>query len=357
MIPHKYYLKLLKRDTFKYWLCLSIVLPICLSAYLPAQGQTTLSALPEQDWGKIVTSLSAILAGLLAILVGYLTYRTACLNHEKASLELQIQKEKKEAEERLKQISLKAEKQLKETEEQLQKKLFSSEFLKSDERRNAVIIAGIGGSGKTTLINRLSSDSNIDPHIATGVYKMHSFKEQHNNVTYNYYVVDSMGQNIGSLISGLMIEQKKFNSPMTFGVINSIIFLVDVAKKIDSGKTVSVQQVLDGLDVRIDQHLSEWSDTALDAVFGLTRTSYEGENALKYVCLFINKIDLLQYQTQIVESEVMQKYQSLISKIESRCREVRFSVICGSLEKRHGLPELQDKLREYSWPEPYPKNT
>ncbi|NEQ81196.1 MAG: hypothetical protein F6K26_13395 [Moorea sp. SIO2I5] len=53
----------------------------------------------------------------------------------------------------IEQNKIEAEK--KKAEENIQRGLLSSEPLKSNEERNAIIIVGLGGSGKTTLINKL----------------------------------------------------------------------------------------------------------------------------------------------------------------------------------------------------------
>ena len=217
--------------------------------------------------------------------------------------------------------------------------LYKSEPLSNDDKRNAIVIVGLGGSGKTTLINKLFSN-NANPKIATKDYKIYQRIDEEESGKYHYYVSDYMGQNLGSLISSLMEEQKTPYSPMTLGAINSLIFLVDVAEAQNPGITSNSNNFSVSWQERSKVHLKEWSPTALDAIFGIVT-----DISLQYVCLFINKVDLIP---DVSEEEIITQYQRLIHEIVIRCRGVKFEYFLGSADTGTNLLALKQSIKESS---------
>jgi hypothetical protein len=224
--------------------------------------------------------------------------------------------------------------------------------LESNEKRNSIIILGLGGSGKTTLIQRLAKDAKANPDIPTAQFESYSWFEKANvqDPLHTYYAADHKGQNSGSLIAGLINEQKKPYSPMTWGAINSLIFVVDVAKAFDKNAQSEAEyqeEVRNTWKNRIQENMMQWSPTALDLIFGFTTkpTSDPSINSLKYVCLFINKVDLLPGN----EKEISKLYQELTKRIGDRCSGLRFEVIHGSIFTGEGLPKLEASLKVNSW--------
>ncbi|MBW4677323.1 MAG: GTPase domain-containing protein [Desmonostoc geniculatum HA4340-LM1] len=258
---------------------------------------------------------------------------------------------------KLNEFKQKQNKKLEETEQQTRDKILEEELrepphLGDNEKRNVMIIVGLGGSGKTTLIKRLSKDENVNPEIPTPGYMRYSWREKSNNSepVYIYYAADHKGQNIGSLIKGLIEEQKIPYSPMTWGAINSLIFVIDITKAQDEeaqNEAEFREEVEKNWKARIDDNIKQWSPTALDTIFGFTtKPSTDPKiNSLKYVCLFINKMDLLPDK----EEEVKKLYQSLIQELRLRCSGLKFEVIIGSVKTGTGLPVLTESLKKYSW--------
>ncbi|MCC5621996.1 hypothetical protein [Nostoc sp. CHAB 5715] len=93
---------------------------------------------------------------------------------------------------------------------------------------------------------------------------------------------------------------------------------------------------------RVKKHIEEWSSTALDTIFGLVTT-----DSLKYVCLFINKKDLL---LNVNNDEIKQEYYKLIKKIRVRTESVgiELKVLYGSAREGDQVFTLRDHLRKSS---------
>ncbi|MBW4631594.1 MAG: 50S ribosome-binding GTPase [Iphinoe sp. HA4291-MV1] len=231
------------------------------------------------------------------------------------------------------------------TEQETLNSLYKPEKTNEGEKRNAIIIVGIGGCGKTTLINKLF-DERANSRIPTHTFQRYSsYSEEYNSIKYNYHIADYKGQNIGSLITNLLDEQKQPNSPLTLVAINSIIFMVDVAKPSDPEAVAGVANPTNFSNEwheRVRKHIREWSPTALDAIFGLVT-----KDSLKCVCLFINKQDLLP---NINIDDIRQEYKELIKNIRERSESVgiELKILYGSALEDWKLLELKNYLRKNS---------
>ncbi|QSV67863.1 MAG: GTPase domain-containing protein [Aphanizomenon flos-aquae DEX188] len=232
----------------------------------------------------------------------------------------------------------------KKIEEDTLNKLDKRKPLEPGEFRNSILLVGLGGSGKTTLIGYLVDQGNSEMSTRDFAnYKSLSESIDKNGNTYKFYIADYPGQNIGVLIKGLMAEQKVPYSPMTFNGIDSIIIVVDLVYTPEPGSKIDMDLVRQTWQERVQQHIKEWSPTALDCVFGLV-----GKN-IKYFCLFINKFDILNEMDKNIDKEkVLTEYRELNQNISQRARGFVYKPIIGSFTRGDGLVELTQDLKKYS---------
>lgn len=311
------------------------LLSLLLSLSLPAIAQVT------GNRGESNVDLEGFMKAFAGVLIPLLGLLSVHLNAELGKLKKGQQKKLEEAKQQTR-------------DQILDEELHEPEPLGKNEKRNSVIIVGLGGCGKTTLINRLSGDHRADSEIQTADYDRYFWSEKSSSVEpkYTYYIADYKGQNIGTLIKGLIKEQKIPYSPMTWGAVNSLIFVVDVAEPYDKNvqsATNFALEVKDSWQGRIKQNVEQWSSTALDTIFGFTTKPNANDpnvNSLKYVCLFINKTDLLPD----MEDEIKRKYQPLHDAIRARCPGLKFELLLGSADKGTAIPTLKRSLKDHSWP-------
>lgn len=175
-----------------------------------------------------------------------------------------------------------------------------------EDNRNTILLIGIGGVGKTSLIKQMLDCDSANPQEKTKSFKIYwqrvSNGQEKNKSSeirhctgkpsgFWYFVCDYCGQNIGSLFRSFIEQQKREYSPIAYGYVNSLILMVDLFPPPEEGEIIPNGGA--SMDTRrIAINKCEWNNTAIDAVFGLLT------NELRYVCLFINKIDLMEKQSE-----------------------------------------------------------
>jgi hypothetical protein len=85
--------------------------------------------------------------------------------------------------------------------------------IKVDETRNSILLVGIGGVGKTSLIKALTHDPAAEPDTA-GPFKIYKHVEELGNEPSgvkrtNLYFADYRGQNLTNLIGGVLDQRKQ----------------------------------------------------------------------------------------------------------------------------------------------------
>lgn len=129
-----------------------------------------------------------------------------------------------------------------------------------DETRNSILLVGIGGVGKTSLIRALTRDPAAEPDT-TGPFKVYKHVEEIRNdplgiKRIHLYFADYRGQNLAHLIGGFLDGQKRPYCPLRYGFLNSLIMVVDVTDPPEyPGEIVPIAQNLN--QKRVEDNLKE----------------------------------------------------------------------------------------------------
>jgi hypothetical protein len=92
---------------------------------------------------------------------------------------------------------------------------------------------------------------------------------------------------------------------------------------------------------RVEDNLKEWNSQSIQAILGLfTRPQ------LKYICLFINKVDLLVGYDEAMENEIKEAYLPLMRELKEASDGVRFECLLGSAARDLKFGELKNALRD-----------
>jgi hypothetical protein len=219
-------------------------------------------------------------------------------------------------------------------------RFFSPPEVAPDESFSSTLVLGIGGSGKTTLVNRITTDHTADPAKETDAFRI-------SGITFDtpatrpekrckMFMADYVGQNLGTLIRGFVLEQRR-ESPLAYGFITSLILIVDLVDP----PALAGDPTIPRPDIsasRVEENLAAWNKQALSAVFGLLT------NRLQFVCLFINKADAIRQPMAEVEAEARRLFRPLHEDLGRRSRGAKFLLIVGSADGGMGLSELRDEL-------------
>jgi hypothetical protein len=138
------------------------------------------------------------------------------------------------------------------------------EILKGDMARNVVVLLGVGGAGKTTLIRYLTGDLRADPTQITNEFNIYSKTSRVRKTKPNggvqefettIYITDYRGQDYNSLIIGLAGGKQGKLSAVRSGNINTLLFIVDVfPPPLDRSKELSTSNAADMN--RIQEHIA-----------------------------------------------------------------------------------------------------
>jgi len=229
------------------------------------------------------------------------------------------------------------------------KKYYKKITIPKGDIRNSIMVLGIEGSGKTTLIKLL-----LDPtssHIAKLKLKndnypsdiefslYHAKKKLSNKKCHWIYVSDYKGDSISQLVNSCIIQQKQPFSPLAYDKITSIIFMVDFSNVNTNFFESYYRDELGQREIkRINEHNRQWNHDELSSICGLC------SKELRHVCLFINKMDIMTDRTPSHDQYIIGLFDSLINRIKIVFFSVHFDVILGSTLTGEGFQKLNESL-------------
>ena len=218
-------------------------------------------------------------------------------------------------------------KELSEAPKVFEDKLKSDVQVPADAKKNSIMVIGLGGSGKTSVVNSICDPQLAGKEEETKEYVTQSIILTAQGTNYHLYACDYRGQDFGTLISSFIRQQLTVSTPMRFGFINTLIVVVDLIDPKQhlgpDGKTPLVDErghalqfpALNEARVRGEHgHLTQWNRTALDAVFGL-----HSRDSLNYVCLFSNKANMIDGMTKEKRETILDAFKTLSGELKRRC--------------------------------------
>lgn len=225
----------------------------------------------------------------------------------------------------------------------------------TSDRRNSILMIGLGGTGKTQLIKSLLDNEEAEPKEKTqgfdiyfstynsGKMKLHEETSSRKQMSNKYwlFIADYKGQNLGTLVSAFIQQQKREYSPLAYGHINSLILVVDLWPPKKNKQDPDIQPQATVNDDRVGKNLNSWNDTAIDAVFGLLTRE------IKYVCIFVNKVDLMSKRDSVSNESYIKEYEELKIRMNKRW-DGQVDVLLGSAQNGMGISTLRRRLMENS---------
>ncbi|MEP2031109.1 MAG: hypothetical protein ABJI96_20615 [Paracoccaceae bacterium] len=222
----------------------------------------------------------------------------------------------------------------------------------SAKYENLVMLLGIGGVGKTTLVKRVTHNPEADNSVeTTSAFRLYSTtrevivddprngSEKREKIFLGF--ADYRGQNIGTLLRG--ITASKVMKPTSINTVVLVVDLFPADRVLANGKFINLRGEVaqSHPDVaRIKENDRFWSEELLQAMLGMLDGS-----ALQKIIIFINKVDLVKSQDGRNSSSSL--YQPLINRVKkfSDSSDVELEVILGSFESGNNFFALEESLK------------
>lgn len=216
-------------------------------------------------------------------------------------------------------------------------------------RRHICLVIGLGGSGKTSLVERLTADPNARSDVKTSNFRVYKtvigrpqkgwFGRTKMTDRCTLYITDYNGQRFDLLFGSLFMAQKEPEFPVRYGYIDSIVFIADLfpPPQLSGGKPSTETSELNS---RVNRNLQFFSTSMIDAVMGLT------DKSLKCVCLFINKCDLMPDAglTETSRREIEARFKPVITYLNNYSEGRVVSTVLGSAKTGMGVDDLRHRL-------------
>jgi len=221
---------------------------------------------------------------------------------------------------------------------------------KTGDNVSTVLLVGMEGTGKTQLIKSCFGHPTANSTVETEDFKVYTSRREVDGKKCWLNVADYMGQNIGMLVSAFIDSQRVALSPLQYGQVNGLILMVDLRRP-EKDRRLDPRSRPTCDTKRVKENLEQWNSMAVDALFGLLT-----EPALRYVCLFINKYDLISQPERFPKSRAQSCYAALVEYLRLKVKPVKaggtikVDVIVGSAKHGDGHSELIENLLRHSVP-------
>ncbi len=213
---------------------------------------------------------------------------------------------------------------------------------KTEEDSNVIMMLGLGGAGKTSLIHGVTKDPNANPRVATPSFSVFDYHQEDQGKA--LYMMDYRGQNLATLIAALSYGEYEDDLPTSSpSQINSIVLVLDLIAP--PANPAIKQKVPMAIDTnRVSENEEFWNSAIMQAL-----TTYLAEDHLRYVCIFINKADL--YKKELSEDdidEIEAIYMPICTKLAGYRKAAEFEIMVGSAKDEKTITKLRNRLLEFA---------
>jgi GTPase SAR1 family protein len=218
------------------------------------------------------------------------------------------------------------------------------------ESYNRVLLVGLSGTGKTTLIRKLLSNKSANPRVTTADLFTYSlvhetiYRSDTSDLSVSYVCRMDIDDYRGQYLSQILNEWKDDFRPVGTFACSSVIFIADLFEPLNNPDAVTPHRDKWSA-ARVRENLAQWSESLVRAII-----EKADSGNLKYVCLFVNKMDLLRRFDSEIEKQVEYQYRRMRASILKSLAGVEFDLIVGSAEKGIGVSRLLNRLVEVSAP-------
>lgn len=225
----------------------------------------------------------------------------------------------------------------------------------SEELGHAIMLLGIGGVGKTSLLSALDPDNpEFDSERKTGdfyPFMIGKYGESHGKrYKYIYRGADISGQNLSTFSRGMITNQLEPNSYLKFGHVTALILVVDV---IDPPEQKGGPRITGDSPnkKRVALHEKVWSKQMLQVISG-----FIAKDSLKVLILFVNAADCIESFARSGEineesgpehDKILYEFKGLIDNLNLFSDDVRMEIIIGSAKQGGAaIKKILSVLRE-----------
>ena len=209
--------------------------------------------------------------------------------------------------------------------------------------QNVCLLLGQGGTGKTTLISRVTNDDAAKPEIETILFRLYEHRVTLNERECKIVLMDYRGQDLGVLTRGLL--DLEASTKLRRVDIRSLMIILDICDTESGVPRNPISPVPDYQHVQ--RQIEQWQGQALNAVLGILAV-----RQLQFALVLVNKIDLLtqsEREEHLPRIEVMLR--PLLEKLQSVVPHLSVETMLGSAKGAAAIDIRNKLVRHAATPE------